>query len=57
MAAAPYSTRIGAEVERSPEMNIHPIVMNEIVRQRQQSMIDDAKRWTRVRKARRRPAD
>ena len=38
-------------------MNIHPIVMNEIVRQRQQHMIDDAKRWTRARKARRRPED
>jgi hypothetical protein len=38
-------------------MNIHPVVMNEIVRQRQNEMLDDAKRWSRVRKARRRPED
>ena len=35
-------------------MNIHPVVMSEIVRQRQQNMLDDAKRWSRVLKARRR---
>ena len=35
-------------------MNIHPIVMNEIVRQRQLSLLDDAKRWSRAAKARRR---
>ncbi len=35
-------------------MNIHPVVMTEIVRQRQQTMLDDAKRWSRAAKARRR---
>jgi len=38
-------------------MNVHPVVMNEIVRQHQQHLLDDAKRWSRWRKARRRPGD
>jgi hypothetical protein len=35
-------------------MNIHPVVMSEIVRQRQLEMLDDAKRWSRLAKVRRR---
>jgi hypothetical protein len=29
-------------------MNVHPTVMNEIIRQRQLDMLDDAKRWHRA---------
>ena len=35
------------------EMNIHPVVMTEIVRQRQQNLLDDAKRWSRAAKVKR----
>lgn len=34
-------------------MNVHPVVMSEIVRQRQIDMIDDARRWPRALRARR----
>ena len=34
-------------------MNVHPVVMSEIVRQRQLEMLDDAKRWPRALRARR----
>jgi hypothetical protein len=42
-------------------MNVHPIVLTEIVRQRQLEMLDDAHRWPRAlrlrRKNNRRAAD
>jgi hypothetical protein len=34
-------------------MNVHPVIMSEIVRQRQLEMLDDAKRWPRALRARR----
>ena len=43
-------------------MNMHPVVLFEIVRQRQLNLLDDAKQWSRSntaqrREHRRRPSD
>jgi hypothetical protein len=35
-------------------MNVHPIVMTEMIRQRQQEMLDEAHRWPRALRSRRR---
>jgi len=39
--------------DKEPAMNVHPVVMSEIVRQRQLEMLDDAKRWPRALRGRR----
>ena len=54
MEPAPYKSTIETHpVDRESEMNVHPVVMSEIVRQRQLEMLDDAKRWPRTLRARR----
>src|SRR5690242_12765400 len=54
MESAPHQATIEThQLIREPEMNVQPVVMSEIVRQRQLEMLDDAKRWPRELRARR----
>jgi hypothetical protein len=55
MLRGPYrATMVAQRSQRSTTVNIHPILLTELVRQRQLHMLDEAKHWSSRVKLRRR---
>lgn len=55
MLRGPYrATMVTYPIAEEPQMNMHPILLTELVRQRQLHMLDEAKHWSSRVKLRRR---